>query len=225
MRDSARFHLHSCSPLTRCARRIDGTPHFIASALSSFASEWIGAVVAARAAHIELDLKTGREWLSRVKSSRVLSSRVQPSELPLRPGSGDDAPGATPKLKHGASSIASRSEAVIRNKLLLATKVSHEELGEKVAMFLGCTVALWVGGLSSESVAKALAIVLLEAVSDVAKAAAYAASKIDVGHVQFNFHWPTLLGLALVGGGSWGPLLAAIRINCLIGEDIGSVLG
>ena len=121
--------------------------------------------------------------------------------------------------------MASRSEAVTRNKLLLATKVAHEELGEKVAMFLGCSVALWVGGLSSESVAKALALVLLEAVSDVAKAAAYAASKIDVGHVRFNFHRPTLLGLALVGGASWAVLLAAIRINCLIGEDIGRVLG
>ena len=113
----------------------------------------------------------------------------------------------------------------MRNKLLLATKVAHEELGEKVAVFLGCTVALWVGGLSSESVAKALALVLLEAVSDLAKAAAYKASKIDVGHVRFNFHWPTLLGTALVGGASWGALLGAIRVNCLIGEDIGSVLG
>ena len=120
--------------------------------------------------------------------------------------------------------MASRSKAVTRNQLLLATKVAHEELGEKVAMFLGCMVALWVGGLSSESLAKALALVQLEAVSDMAKAAAYAASKIDVGHVRFNFHWPTLLGLALAGGGSWGASLFAIRVNCLIGEDIGRVL-
>ncbi len=103
--------------------------------------------------------------------------------------------------------------------------MAHEELGEKVAMFLGSTFALWVGGLCSESVAKALALVLLEAVSDVAKAAAYAASKIDVGHVRFNFHRPTLLGLALVGGGSWAALLVAVRINCLIGVDIGKALG
>ena len=75
----------------------------------------------------------------------------------------------------------------MRNKLLLATKVAHEELGEKVAVFLGCTVALWVGGLSSESAAKALALVLLEAVSDWTKTVAYAASEIDVGHVRFNF--------------------------------------
>ena len=113
----------------------------------------------------------------------------------------------------------------MRNKLLLATKVAHEELGEKVAVFLGCTVALWVGGLSSESVAKALALVLLEAFSDATKAAVYAASKIDVGHVRFNFHWPTLLGTALVGGASWGALLIAARINCFIGEDIASALG
>ncbi len=67
-------------------------------------------------------------------------------------------------------------------------------------MFLGCAFALSVGRLSSESVAKALALVLLEAVSDVTKAAVYAASKIDAGRVRFNFHWPTLLGVALVGG-------------------------
>ncbi len=114
----------------------------------------------------------------------------------------------------------------MRNKLLLATKVAHEELGEKVAVFLGSTVALWVGGLSSESVAKALALVLLEALSDVAKAAAYAASEIDVGHVRFNLHWPTLLGVAFVGAGvSWSCLLGAIRVNCLIGEDVGRLLG
>ncbi len=81
------------------------------------------------------------------------------------------------------------------NKLLLATKVPHEELGEKVAVFLGCTFARWVGGLSSESVAKALALVLLEAVSDVAKAAVYAASEIDVGHVRFNFDWQERAGV------------------------------
>ena len=113
----------------------------------------------------------------------------------------------------------------MRNKLLLATKVAHEELGEKVAVFLGCTVALWIGGLSSESVAKALALVLLEGVCDLAKAIAYAASEIDVGHVRFNFRWPTLLAVALVGGVSWGALLGAIRMNCLIGEDIGSLIG
>jgi hypothetical protein len=214
----------SVSSLTRCARRIDETPQFIASAL--FASEGIGTVVFVRAAHIELGFDTGREWSSRVKTSRVLSSRVQPSEHAesvLGPGSGDDASDATPKLKHGASSMVSRREAVMRKKLLLATKVAHKQLGEKVAMFLGCTVALWVGGLSSESAAKALALVLLEAISDAAKAAAFMASKIDVGHVRFNLHWPTLLGLVLVA--SWGCLLVAIRINCLIGEDIGRVLG
>jgi hypothetical protein len=176
-----------------------------------------------------MDLHTGRKWLSQVRSSKVLSSRAEPrehAESVLKPGSGDDAPEATPKFKHGASSVASRSEAVMMEKLLLATKVAHEELGEKVAVFLGCTVALWVGGLNSESAARAFALILLEAVSDVAKAAVYAASRIDVGHVRYNFHWPTLLGIALVGGGgSVGALLGAIRINCLIGDDVGSLVG
>ncbi len=40
--------------------------------------------------------------------------------------------------------------------------------------------------------------------TDWTKTVAYAASKIDVGHVRFNFNWPTLLGTALVGGGELG---------------------
>ena len=111
-------------PFTNSARRIDATTEFIVSALSSFATEWIGAVVAARAAHIKLDLHTGHEWLSREKLSQVLPSQAKPSEHAesvLRPGSGNNAP---PKLTHDASSIVSRSDAVMRNKLLLA---AHEE--------------------------------------------------------------------------------------------------
>jgi hypothetical protein len=136
-------------PFANSARRIDS---FIASALLSFASEWIGAVVSAY-------LHTGRGCLSRrVKSSKVLSSRAEPgedAESVARPGFSNDAPEATPKLKHDASFVVSRSEAVIRNELLLATKVAHEELGEKAAVFLGCAFALSVGRLSCESVAKA----------------------------------------------------------------------
>ncbi len=30
------------------------------------------------------------------------------------------------------------SKAVMKNKLLLATKVAHKELGDKVAMYVGC---------------------------------------------------------------------------------------
>ena len=113
----------------------------------------------------------------------------------------------------------------MRNKLLLATKVAHEELGEKVAVFLGCTVALWVGGLSSESVAKALALVLLEAVSDWTKTVAYAASKIDVGHVSFRFHGSLFLAIALIGGAACGAVFNAVRAACMIGDDVLDALG
>jgi hypothetical protein len=81
-------------------------------------------------------------------------------------------------------------------------------------VFLGCAVAARVGGLSSEWVVKTLALLLLEAVSDLAKAGAYAARKVDVGHVRFNFHWPSLLGVALFGG-SWGMVLCGIGLDCL----------
>ncbi len=169
---------------------------------------------------------------SSVKSSIIgISTRsVHPSEQGTGPGSSKKAPAATREIAHGeakaaAPSLACRREAAVAKKLLFAVKVAHEELGEKAAVFLGCAVAARVGGLSSEWAVKALALLLLEVVSDLAKTGVYAARKIHVGHARFNFHWPTLLGVALVGGASWGLVLLAIGVNCLIGEDIASISG
>ncbi len=55
----------------------------------------------------------------------------------------------------------------------LPTKVAHDKVCEKVAMLIGCRVAFWADGLEQRSrQGEALALVLLEAVSDVTKAAA-----------------------------------------------------
>ncbi len=136
------------------------------------------------------------------------------------------APAASQELALGeAVAAAGQSEAAAARKQLLAVKIAHEELGEKTALFLGCAVAARVGGLSSEWAIKVLALLLFEAVSDLAKARAYAASKIDVGHVRFNFYWPGLLGVMLTGGSSWCVMLVAIGFNCLMGEAVASTFG
>ena len=154
--------------------------------------------------------------------------KPSPSESHLRVQPFDDKGGQGPfagskDLAHDGSPVG-RSE-IEASKLLLAVKIAHEELGEKAAIFLGCSVAARVGGLNSVWAGKVLALLLLEALSDLAKASAYAALKIDVGRARFNFHWPSLLGVALLGGASCAGLLAAIGVNCLIGEDIASALG
>jgi hypothetical protein len=227
--DSERYANRVGVPHTNLAlaSRIDETPLFIASAVSSFAVECIGAAVSARAAHIELDQNTGRELLSRVKSSRAIKStrRIHPSEQDTGPSKEAPAASRESEAEAAARSPAGQSEAAAARQLRLAVKIAHAELGEKTALFLGCTVAARVGGLSSEWAIKALTLLLLEALSDLAKAGAYAAGKIDVGHVRFNLHWPSLLGVALVGGGSCALLLAAISINCLFGEDIANTFG
>jgi hypothetical protein len=213
------------------ARRIDDTWQFIASVLSSFVSEWIGALVTARTANIEFDCRNaGCELLRTFKSSRVLQSSVHPLKQDTGPSSGKEAPASSRELALGEAGAASRSpdrpsEAAETRNLLLAVKIAHEELGEKTALFLGCAVAARVGGLSSEWAAKAFALLLFETVSDVAKASVYAARNIDVGHARFNFHLPSLLGVALVGGASWAGLMGAIGLNCFIGEDVASVFG
>jgi hypothetical protein len=226
---SARYAARVGVPQTNLAlaRRIDETPLFIASVVSNFAVEWIGATVIARAAHIQVDQNTRHELLSRVKPSRALmpTQRIHPSEQHTGPHK--EAPAASQELALGeAVAAAGQTEATAAaRKLLLAVKIAHEELGEKVALFLGCAVAARVGGLSSEWAVKALALLVLEAVSDLAKAGVYSASKIDIGHVRFNFHWPSLLGVTLVGGSSWCVMLIAIGFNCLIGEDTASNVG
>ncbi len=184
----------------------------------------------ARAADIELDKNTVCALLSRVKSSRIGTAirSVHPSEQGTGPSSSKEAPAASREPSHGEAegpvpSPARRSEAVAARKLLLAVKIANEELGEKTALLIGCAVAARVGGLSSEWAVKALALLLLEAVSDLAKEGAYRARKIDVGHVRFNFHWPSLLAVTFVGAGSCSMVLVAIRFNCLIGEDIASI--
>jgi hypothetical protein len=270
----------------------DGTPQFIASAVASAASEWVGAVVAARAAHHKL---TGAALLTLVSGSS--SSRVMPARLLSRvvlsgahpsqraqsssrpdscPDPGSEGPANTSALTNRASdgpagpspeielsnnaregptipsqavklashardgsagpsqvvelashahSPANQAVAAARSKLLIATKVAHAELGEKVALLLGCAAAIAMSGRSRESTARASALVLLEAVSDHAKVAAYAANGISVSNTRFNFHWPTLLGLALVGGVAWSTLLMALRLECWIGESVGRAMG
>ncbi len=94
-----------------------------------------------------------------------------------------------------------------------------ENPGEKVALLLACTAAIWISGRSRESSARASALVLLEAVSDHTKAATYAASGLNVGYTRFNFHFPTLLGLALIGGVAGSVLLLAVRLDCWIRDS------
>jgi hypothetical protein len=130
----------------------------------------------------------------------------------------DSAGSASPEL-------AAQKESRNADRLWLATKVAHEELGEKTSMFLGCSCALWVGGLSARSASNALFLVAIEAVSDVGKMAAYAVMGVDVGSARFNFHLPTLLGAVLVGASSSSALLTAIRVDCLAGDAVSGDLG
>ena len=187
--------------------RIDDTPQFLASALASCATEWVGALLGARMAHIAVG------QIGPGKSSWA-PSRVIPEQEGPREGASPHAAGKFSQSPP-SQSLASPSELIHDRKLLLATRVAHEELGEKVALCLGCAAALWLGGLSAESATRAIALCLLEAASDVAKSAAYASSDIQVGRVTFALHLPSLLGVALVGGASWLAMLAAIRFNCL----------
>ncbi len=183
---------------------IDDSAQFIASALASFISEWIGALIGARAARSSFD------------PAKLATSLAHPRKIKPAQQVGEEA-------RQGPAKDELAHDAAKRMRLLVTTKVAHEELGEKVALVAGCAVAGWVGGLSANFLLKVLALVLLEAASDIMKQAAYATSNIRLGSVRYTFHLPTLLGVALVGGGSIAALLASIRFNCMLGEGIVSV--
>ncbi len=229
-----------------------GTPQFIASALASAASEWVGAVVAARAAHHKLAEAAQRTPASGSSLSRVVPARLEPrvqsgaqpsqrahsssllnslpdpaitSALANRAKDGPASPSRTVNLASHECSPASQREAAARHKLLVATRVAHADLGEKVALILGCTAAIWISGRSRESTARASALILLEAVTDLAKAATYAASGINVGNTRFNFHFPTLTGVAFIGGVGCAGLLLSVRLECWVGESVVGALG
>lgn len=171
----------------RAPRRIDEAPQFIASSLSSAASEWLGAVLFATHA---TQAKLGRAG----GSSSVRPASQQPK----------------------ASALEGAPEPQAAAELLLVTKLMHEELGDKTAVVIGAVAALWLGGLSQESACRAIWLVLLEAFSDSVKMAVYKSRSLDVATVQYSFHLPSIVGVGLAGAGAWCELLVAIRVNCLI---------
>ncbi len=185
--------------LLSLTRRIDDTSQFFASAALSFLAELVGALIYARAWRLEVTLP---------RQARVApAASAAPTHLPAQHAKGGPSP---PTCE---DTLGARDREL---RLLIATRVAHEELGEKCAVILGCGFAQCLGGISSALAANAIALIVLEAVCDALKAAVWAAhAQVDVAHVRFTFHWPTLLGLICVGASTCCNLLAALRFDCL----------
>jgi hypothetical protein len=100
-------------------------------------------------------------------------------------------------------------------RLLLATKVAHEELGEKLALVVGCAIAITVRARTLRCAANTLVLVLSEMVTDEMKELVYESSGIPTGSISFGYHGPTLLAIVFVGSACCTVVLAGIRVNCL----------
>jgi hypothetical protein len=120
---------------------------------------------------------------------------------------------------HGSGPASCEEAPGVRDRerrLFIASRVAHEELGEKCAAILGCVLAQWLGEFSSASAARSVALIVLEAVSDALKTSVWAAhADVDVAHVHFTFHWPTLLGVACFGASTCCCLFAGLHFECL----------
>ena len=124
-----------------------------------------------------------------------------------------------------ATRLAAAAQAQRLFKDGVATRVAHKELGEKMAVFIGCAFALAFEGLSPYSATKVIVLALLEAATDMLKKTVYAAWAIDVECVQLNIRGPTFVAVALTGCSTCCCLLCAVRANCLVGQQLAEVLG
>lgn len=119
------------------------------------------------------------------------------------------------------------SEAAV----LVATKVAGEVLGEKVALFLGCGVALAVRGMSDEGgiLFNVCSLLVVEALTDELKIWICLKHGVDVQRAKYVFHAPSLLAVVLQGAASSCILFGGVRVNCLLGsqfvDTINSIVG
>jgi hypothetical protein len=178
---------------------MDEPSQFAASVLAFSATETAGAIVTARAAHIGVD----------------------PLANGLRALNGED-------LKRSSLSSASAANAQEPNQVahrearrghehadrLLATKIVHEELGEMIAVFVGCGAAAWVSRWRRATIVSACFILLVEVVSDVVKDRVYVASGIPTGNVRYRFNGATMLAVVSIGAAMCCIIVAGLRVEC-----------
>ncbi len=190
--------------------RIDDTAQFFGSAVACCITEVCGGVISARAAKHQLELtRLDRDphCLSRCRVAQCAraSAAVQP-DAPVRADEDDKAQFF---------------------KLLLASKVAHQELGEKIGMILGVSVAAWFEGVdrAGYTAVKVIVLVLLETGADLIREAAYVVHEIQVGRVRYTFDRFILFSIALAGQGACAALFQSVRADCMFGPAIMDALG
>ncbi len=98
-----------------------------------------------------------------------------------------------------------------------------------MALVVGCAIAAWFESVAGEpptaTALKVVTLLLLESAADVLKGAAFAAYKIDLGHVSYNLTFITVLGIGGAVGAAVGELVINVRATCLIGDTVANLLG
>lgn len=189
------------------------TLSFLSSAVCNVAAELVGSALFAR---------TARE--------RKPSTRVRPSERSasaIKAETVNDRTALASSLESERQGEAARDRRRQITRLFVATKVAHEDLGERCAMFIGCSLAVaYAEGLViADTAAKVVILVLLEVLTDLGKYTIYKASQIEVGRVRFNLHVWAIVAVAFAGAKACTCVTSGIRINCMIGDGVEAILG
>ncbi len=103
-------------------------------------------------------------------------------------------------------------------KNALAVKLAHEELGEKISLFVGATLAATVHGslVAGNVLTRFFALLLIECVTDEIKASFFASVGLHIRHVESKFHIRSALGVIFMGVAASSSTLGSVRYQCYV---------
>ncbi len=171
------------------------------SALLCGATETLGAFAMARILTDPALLKTvGPSW-----TGANATSVTPGSPLPNKARSAD---------AHGGTG----DESDPARLLLIATKVVHHEIGEKVALFIGLGGAFFANSAARAGLAylrTVCVLLLIETACDIVKDYAYSSRGVPTTQVRFAASPKALLALLCIGAASCATMFASVRVDCL----------
>lgn len=101
-------------------------------------------------------------------------------------------------------------------KAALAAKLAHEELGEKISLFVGVTLAATTHGSLASVLPCFFALLLIECATDEIKASFFSSIGLHIRLVESSFHIRSVLGIIFMGVAASSSTLGSVRYQCYV---------
>ena len=208
---------------------IEGWGAFLLSAFACVVTETLGAVAISQTVQLELNVsrKIGLSLTSQVHPHDMVSSVAEAGDSSANNSTSNSSINNSNKNSGGIKSRAVGETSGANDEALneLAVKLAHEELGERVALLLGCAVGVVLRGFEVAAIANMGVLILLEIASDEVKELVYARRGIHTGRVSFQLHIPTVAAVVLSALASTVTVFTGLRLNCLFSSDVSALVG